>query len=65
MDKYFRKRKFLNKYYLVVYIHNPSEIFTYQALGDFWNGRAGWYPTWQAAGEEAAIQVDYVRVWAL
>ncbi|XP_046645457.1 beta-1,3-glucan-binding protein-like [Daphnia pulicaria] len=35
------------------------------ALGDFWNGRAGWYPTWQAAGEEAAIQVDYVRVWAL
>jgi len=35
------------------------------ALGDFWNGRGGWYPTWQAAGEDAALQVDYIRAWAL
>ena len=37
----------------------------FQALADFWNGRGGWYPTWQAAGEDAALQVDYIRAWAL
>ena len=36
-----------------------------QAAGEFWAGRNGWYPTWQAAGENAALQVDYVRIWAL
>jgi beta-glucanase (GH16 family) len=35
------------------------------AFQDFWNGRNGWYPTWQAAGENAALQVDYIRVYAL
>lgn len=35
------------------------------AAGEFWAGRDGWYPTWQAAGDNAALQVDYVRVWAL
>lgn len=35
------------------------------AFGDFWNARGSWYPTWQAAGKDAALQVDYVRVWAL
>ena len=35
---------------------------------DFWNGRGDWYPTWKADennGEEAAMQVNYVRVWKL
>jgi len=35
------------------------------ALGDFWNAKDGWYPTWTRAGPDAALQVDYVRVWAL
>jgi hypothetical protein len=30
---------------------------------DFWNARAQWYPTWN--GEDAALQVDYVRVYAI
>ncbi|XP_070564349.1 beta-1,3-glucan-binding protein-like isoform X2 [Ptychodera flava] len=29
---------------------------------DFWNARNQWYPTWN--GEDAALQVNYVRVWA-
>jgi beta-glucanase (GH16 family) len=35
------------------------------AFGDFWNGRAGWHKTWTDAKEGAALQVDYIRVWAL
>ncbi len=33
------------------------------AFRDFWNARGQWYPTWE--GEEAALQVDYVKVWSL
>ncbi|CAG4937642.1 unnamed protein product [Colias eurytheme] len=35
---------------------------------DFWNARNNWLPTWNPNvnnGEDAALQVDYVRVWAL
>ena len=35
---------------------------------DFWNGRASWLPTWNLDknnGEDAAMQVKYVRVWKL
>ncbi|XP_075970504.1 beta-1,3-glucan-binding protein-like [Anticarsia gemmatalis] len=38
------------------------------AMADFWKGRSGWEPTWnlkQNNGEDASLQVDYVRVWAL
>jgi len=35
------------------------------AFADFWNGRGGWYPTWEAAGEDAALQIDHIRVYAL
>ncbi|KAH3882684.1 beta-1,3-glucan-binding protein-like [Dreissena polymorpha] len=38
------------------------------AARDFWNARAQWYPTWHADqnnGEDAAMQVDYIRVWKL
>lgn len=38
------------------------------AATDFWNGRSGWLPTWnlnQNDGQDASLQVDYVRVWAL
>jgi beta-glucanase (GH16 family) len=31
------------------------------AMKDFWNARSQWLPTWQ--GDDAAMQVDYVRVW--
>jgi len=34
-----------------------------QASTDFWNGRNQWLPTWN--GEDAAMQVDYVKIWAL
>lgn len=29
----------------------------------FWNDKDNWYPTWE--GEDAGLEVDYVRVWAL
>ncbi|XP_058467022.1 beta-1,3-glucan-binding protein-like [Malaya genurostris] len=32
------------------------------AMTSFWNARGNWYSTW---GEEAAMEIDYVRVWAL
>ncbi|XP_058467033.1 beta-1,3-glucan-binding protein-like [Malaya genurostris] len=32
------------------------------AMTSFWNARGDWYSTW---GEEAAMEIDYVRVWAL
>lgn len=35
---------------------------------DFWNHKSQWYPTWnpdQNDGEQAAMQVDYIRVWKL
>nr|QFS20852.1 beta-1,3-glucanase [Antheraea pernyi] len=38
------------------------------ATTDFWNGQAGWLPTWNLNsndGQDASLQVDYVRVWAL
>ena len=30
---------------------------------DFWNARDNWYPTW--VGDNAAMQVEYVRVYKL
>jgi len=33
------------------------------AFLDFWNGKNAWYPTWN--GEDAALQVDYIRVYAV
>nr|ACI32832.1 beta-1,3-glucanase [Anthocharis cardamines] len=35
---------------------------------DFWNARGAWLRTWNTNvnnGEDAAMQVDYVRIWAL
>lgn len=36
-----------------------------QASTDFWNGRGQWLPTWTLHNNDAALIVDYVRVWAL
>jgi len=36
-----------------------------QASTDFWNGRGQWLPTWNLHNNDAALEVDYVRVWAL
>ncbi len=30
---------------------------------DFYNAKDTWYATWEA--EDAAMQVDYIKVWAL
>jgi len=38
------------------------------ASRDFWNAKSQWYPTWNPDtnnGEDAAMQVDYIRVWKL
>lgn len=36
------------------------------AARDFWRGKNGWLPTWNYnRNDEANLQVDYVRVWAL
>jgi len=33
------------------------------AFADFWRAKDAWYPTWN--GEDAALQIDYVRVTAI
>ena len=33
------------------------------AFADFWGAKNEWYPTWN--GEDAALQIDYVRVYAV
>ncbi|KAL5013320.1 hypothetical protein ScPMuIL_007590 [Solemya velum] len=38
------------------------------AMREFWNAKNQWYPTWNADtnnGEDAAMQVKYIRVWKL
>jgi len=39
------------------------------AFLDFWNGRDSWLPTWENGegriSENAAMQVDYIRVWKM
>jgi hypothetical protein len=46
-----------------------SVLFTpTQASTDFWNGRHQWLHTWNLhvnKGEGAALQVDYIKVWAI
>ncbi|XP_041475277.1 beta-1,3-glucan-binding protein-like isoform X3 [Lytechinus variegatus] len=45
--------------------YNPPKPWTNDsptAARDFWNARNDWLPTWD--GEEAAMQVNYVRVYA-
>ena len=32
------------------------------AVNEFWNGRDQWQPTWN--GEDAALKVDFVKVWS-
>lgn len=31
----------------------------------FWEKRADWLPTWNAATEDNTMQVDYIRVYSL
>jgi len=33
------------------------------SVNAFYNAKGQWYPTWK--GEEAALQIDSVRVWSL
>jgi beta-glucanase (GH16 family) len=35
------------------------------AVNNFYNSKGQWYPTWDQKGSGSALQVDYVRVWAL
>jgi len=39
------------------------------AMRDFWEARADWYPTWtqgeSAISENAALQIDYIRVYKM
>ncbi|XP_076802516.1 beta-1,3-glucan-binding protein-like [Clavelina lepadiformis] len=37
------------------------------AMRDFWQAKNTWYPTWQSGvnnGENAALQVKNIKVWA-
>lgn len=36
-----------------------------RASADFWEGRDSWLPTWNLPSDSSALQVDYVRVWAI
>jgi len=52
----------------VAICHSSVFIYSFQASTDFWNGRDQWLPTWQLDlnnGESAALQVDYIKVWAI
>lgn len=35
------------------------------APGDFWKGRKQWMPTWNFKNLDNALQIDYVRIWAI
>ena len=39
----------------------PWTLSSGKAMRQFWQSRAMWRPTWQ--GENAALQVDYLRVY--
>ncbi|XP_044766633.1 beta-1,3-glucan-binding protein-like [Coccinella septempunctata] len=43
----------------------PWKSTSKQAARDFWNGRSQWRPTWNEGTRQSAMQVDYVKVWAL
>ena len=62
MERYFEQRK---SWFNLIYVLLEFISLFIQAFGEFWNAKGSWYPTWQAAGKDAALQVDYVRVWAL
>lgn len=36
-----------------------------RAMTDFWEKRDSWLPTWALPSDNAALQIDYVRVWAI
>lgn len=36
-----------------------------KASSDFWEGRNQWLPTWKQGTDDSALQVDYVKVWAI
>jgi beta-glucanase (GH16 family) len=35
------------------------------AITEFWRGKDQWLPTWQLDTDNAALQIDYIRVYAL
>ena len=44
--------------------HDKTETTT----RDFWNQKNQWYPTWNPTknnGEDAALQVDSIKVWKM
>ncbi|KAL3274993.1 hypothetical protein HHI36_019765 [Cryptolaemus montrouzieri] len=43
----------------------PWKSSSPNAARDFWNGRWQWRPTWNEGTRQRALQVDYVKVWAL
>jgi hypothetical protein len=50
------------------FIHLFIYFTSFQASTEFWNGRRQWLPTWKLdvdKGEGAALQVDYIKVWAI
>lgn len=44
----------------------PWENDSGAASTEFWNGRNQWLPGWNLEGsDDAALQVDYVKIWAV
>lgn len=44
----------------------PWKNWSGVAMKEFWEGRSGWLPTWRLdESDDASLQVDYVKVWAL
>nr|AGT42010.1 lipopolysaccharide and beta-1,3-glucan-binding protein [Meretrix meretrix] len=58
-------------FFLDKFVNSPGKPWNDKsdfAPRDFWNARGQWYPTWHTDknnGEDAAMQVDYIRVWKL
>ncbi|XP_063234625.1 beta-1,3-glucan-binding protein 1-like [Bacillus rossius redtenbacheri] len=47
------------------YHPKPWKNTGFNAMLTFWRDRSNWHPTWDSSGESSALQVDYVKVWAL
>ena len=47
-----------------IYYHHNQLLSIIYAIRSFWEARNQWLPTWNAATDDNAMQIDYIRVYA-